>query len=111
MMLIDLNKEQLETLESKIIDFKGRAQVLESALGALIIGQKFGWRVIKLVHSPATVKRYEKILGLKFQDVCPERTKQSGRSVGLTVADKLQSFWAVALGKKNVPDKSHIDSG
>jgi hypothetical protein len=110
-MLIDLNEEQIATVESKIIDFRGRANVLESALGALIVGQKFGWRLTKMVHSPATVKKYEKILGLKFQDVCPERTQQSERSVGLNMAKKLQSFWAVALGKKDVPNKSHLDSG
>lgn len=109
-MLINLTEEQNTILEAKIETFKGTVDVLESAIGALVVGQKYGWRVAKMVHSPATIKKYEKLLGLKFEDVCPERTKLSKRNVGLRIADKLKSFWAVALGKTAVPNKAHLDS-
>lgn len=109
--LIDLTESETEVLETAINEFQGQLGVLESAAGALIVGQKFGWRVLQIAHSQTTLKKYEKILGLKFKDVCPERTELSKKSIGLRIADKLKSFWAVALGKTPVKNKDCLDSG
>ncbi len=104
-----LSKEQQETVLMAIKNYKGNVQKLEAAIGALFIGSNYGWRVLKIIHSPATYKSYESILGIKYQDVCPERTEISKKSFGLAVADKLQSFWAVATGKTSIKNKQHID--
>jgi hypothetical protein len=107
-MLINLDKEQEQQVEQAIKQFRGRLSVIEMSVGALVIGQRYGWRVLKLVHSPMTIKKYEKVLGLKFTEVCPERTELTHKSVGLAIADKLGSFWAVATGKKKVKGKDEI---
>ncbi len=45
---------------------------VESAIGALVMGQMFGYRVLELVHSVATRKKYCKLLGIQsFREVCP----------------------------------------
>lgn len=108
---VGLTVDQITQLETAVKDFEGQLGVLESAVGALVVGHKFGWRVLQIAHSQATLKKYEKILGLKFKDVCPERTELSKKSIGLRIADKLKSFWAVALGKTPVANKDCLDSG
>ncbi|MEH6542466.1 MAG: hypothetical protein V7721_00860 [Porticoccaceae bacterium] len=106
-----LTKEQNQTITKAIDGYRGQAPTLESALGAVLIGHRYGWRVLKVIHSPATYKKYEKILGVKFQDICPERGPKASRSMGLKIADRLNSFWAVATGKKKIPNKAMLDDG
>ncbi len=108
MLLPDLSDEEIATIEKSIKDFRGISTTLESALGALIIGNKMGWRVLKMCHSPATLKKYEKILGISYEELCPERTELSKKNFGLVAADKLKSFWAVATGKKPIKNKSDL---
>lgn len=103
-----LTDEQNAVIQQSIAQYRGHATALESALGAVVIGHNYGWRVLKLVHSPATYRKYENILSVKFQDLCPERGPLSNKSRGLAIADKLNSFWAVATGKKKIEDKSEL---
>lgn len=107
--LLLLDKEVEQRILQHMNDFKGQFTTLESALGALIMGQHFGWRILKICHTPATYRSYEKILGIKFQDVCPEITALGKRkSIGYAIAQKLGSFWAVIMGRKKVPNKGGL---
>lgn len=107
--LLDLDEATEQVILQHMDDFRGIATTLESALGALVIGQYFGWRVLKLIHNPATYRRYEKVLGIDFKDVCPEITKTGERkSVGYAITKALGSFWAVIMGKRKVPEKGLI---
>jgi hypothetical protein len=101
-------------LNEVIRDFRGNFDILESALGALIIGRVVGWRVLKLLHSARAFRRYEKILGLEFQgkfpwsldeDVMPERGPYRNKSVAFKVTEKLGNFWEVANAGRDVPKK------
>lgn len=106
---LNLSEEQEQIILKNIKEFRGVGTTLESALGALIMGQYFGWRVLKILHNPLTYRRYEKILGVKFQDVCPETTGYSEtKSVGYAITQKLGSFWAVVMGRRKVADKGKI---
>ncbi|SKA94989.1 hypothetical protein SAMN02745130_03713 [Thiothrix eikelboomii] len=107
--LLMVDKETEEAILQKMREFQGVATTLESALGALVVGQYFGWRVLKLLHTPATYRRYEKVLGIKFQDVCPEITEMGRKkSIGYAITEKLGSFWAVIMGRKKVPNKGNL---
>lgn len=107
--LLIVDKETEEAILQKMHEFQGIATTLESALGALVVGQYFGWRVLKLLHTPATYRRYEKVLGIKFQDVCPEITEMGKKkSIGYAITEKLGSFWAVIMGRKKVPNKGNL---
>lgn len=102
-----------DATEQKILqnmqEFRGIGTTLESALGALIVGQFFGWRVLKLMHNPATYRKYEKVLGVEFKAVCPEITEfGKKKSIGYAITEKLGSFWAVVMGKRKVADKGLI---
>ncbi len=108
---LNLSEEQEQIILKNIKEFRGVGTTLESALGALIMGQYFGWRVLKILHNPLTYRRYEKILGLSFQDVCPETTGYSEtKSVGYAITQKIGSFWAVVMGKRKVEDKGLIEN-
>ncbi|WP_292995207.1 hypothetical protein [Nitrosomonas sp.] len=108
---LNLSEEQEQIILKNIKEFRGVGTTLESALGALIMGQYFGWRVLKILHNPLTYRRYEKILGLNFQDVCPETTGYSEtKSVGYAITQKIGSFWAVVMGKRKVEDKGLIEN-
>ena len=107
--LLDLKEEHEKIILHSIKGFSGIGTTLESALGALILGHVFGWRVLKLLHTPSTYRRYEKALGIEFKDVCPEITELGKKkSVGYAITEKLGSFWAVVMGKRKVPEKGLI---
>ncbi|MFT6916296.1 MAG: hypothetical protein ACJAWL_002630 [Motiliproteus sp.] len=106
--MIDLTDEQQTQLTERIAKFKGSATTLESAIGALVLGQHYGWRVLKIIHTPSTYKKYETILDITFQELCPERTELSKKSFGLAAADKLNSFWSVVMGKTPIKNKGML---
>jgi hypothetical protein len=107
--LLDLDEETEQKILQQLNEFQGIGTTMESALGALIMGQYFGWRVLKLLHNPATYRRYEKILGIEFKGVCPEITERGKqKSIGYAISEKLGSFWAVIMGKRKVPEKGLI---
>lgn len=108
-LLSSLKPEHEQIILKKMGEFRGLGTTLESALGALLIGQYFGWRVLKLIHNPSTYRKYEKILGVDFKDSCPEHTPMGEfRSVGYAITKKLESFWSVVMGRRKVPDKGFI---
>lgn len=107
--LLVLDEETEQIILKQMREFRGNGSTLESALGALIMGQYFGWRVLKLMHNPSTYRRYEKVLGIEFKDVCEDITELGKRkSIGYAITKKLGSFWAVIMGKRKVPDKGLI---
>jgi hypothetical protein len=80
-------------------DYRGDASILEGAIGALLWGRHVGWQGIRLMHAFYTIQRYERILGVKFRDVLPERTDKSRRMNGVRLADAFERFWqAVSSG-------------
>ena len=106
--MIKLDEELKNQLEEAVKNYQGNGNTLETALGAVLMGQMFGWRVLKMMHNPTTYSKYEKILGIKFRDICKEETKFTQRNVGMKIVAKLQNFWDVVRGTYQVKDKGHI---
>lgn len=75
---------------------------LESALGMLYLGHAFGWRVVYIVHTIATVRKYERILGIVAKEAFPENTPHSDRVMGYRVLDKVSNFWKTVKGEMSV---------
>ena len=107
--LLDLPKDVEALVLDNLANYRGPGTTLESALGALIIGRHYGWRVLRMMHSPSTYSKYEKLLGVEFKTVCPEDTDLSQRSIGMRVAVKLKSFWAVVMGREKVDNKGVLE--
>jgi len=108
-----LMKENFHSDIEKIIknaslNFKGQLPTLEAAIGALYIGQIYGWRVLRIAHGSTSYNKYEDILKIKFNDICPEKGVLGKRSWGLRLAEKMESFWKVATGKVKTKGKSLI---
>ncbi len=93
---------QSELFDKAILNFKGGIDELESALGMYALGRHVGWRVLYIVHSKKTVKKYEDILGISVRDEFPEEGPEARRSMGYTVAKTFSNFWKVVSGEEKV---------
>lgn len=98
-----------EVIDRTIRDASGQLDELESALGMLLIGHHYGWKVLYMVHSKKTIRKYEEILGIKVREFFPERGPSSARSVGLAFADKMSNFWKVVSGDIKIPDRRKVE--
>lgn len=86
-----------------ISKFTGDLGELESALGMLPLGYQYGWRVLYLIHSKATIRKYEAILGINVRDEFPEAGPSAERNNGYKLVQKIGNFWKVVSGENDVP--------
>lgn len=104
-------KLQLQEIEENgIAHFRGQLDELESALGMLRMGHHFGWKVLYLIHSKRTIRKYEGLLDIKIREIFPETGPSSYRSYGLALAETYSNFWKVAGGDIKIPDRKKVDS-
>lgn len=102
-------KLQLQTIEDQAItNFCGMLDELESALGMLRIGHHVGWKVLYLVHSKKTIRKYEDILKIRIRDLFPEKGPSAQRSIGLALAEKISNFWKVVSGEIKIENRREI---
>ena len=85
--------------EKKAATFQGDIRTFESAWGALLLGTQYGWKVLFLVHSQATIKKYEDITGFKFRDKCEADTPLSRKSNAYRALQHVTSFWKAVRGE------------
>ena len=77
---------------------------LESALGMYMIGFHFGWKVLYLLHSKRTVRKYEDILGIKVAEVFDEVGPDADRTNAYKIIAAASNFWKAVSGEeKPVP--------
>jgi hypothetical protein len=89
-------------IKKAFTEYSGDFTVFESAIGALFLGVMIGWRPLLIIHSPKTIKRYEKILDIDFKKILPETIESlSDRSRGYQIVAALDKFWPAVTG--NVP--------
>lgn len=88
--------------------YKGHAQVLESAIGALNLGYHVGWRVLYVLHDKKTIRKYEDILGIKFREYFEETGPGSERSLGYKAILAIKKFWNVVNGDIKVANKTEL---
>ena len=90
-------------LDDAVRDFGGQIDELESAIGMYIVGHHFGWKVLHLIHSKKTIKKYEDILGVRvnevFADVGPDADRTNAHKIITTVSN----FWKAVSGEEKVP--------
>lgn len=91
--------ELVVLIDKAIKDFVGNTDTLTGAIGFLMLGRKFGWRVMFFMHSQATVRKYEKILSVKFREVLPESGEYSKKAVAWQALQKVTNFWKAVKGE------------
>lgn len=104
--LTEAQRKRLEEIEAEAIAcFKGQLDELESALGMLRMGHHVGWKVLYLLHSKRTVRKYEAILTgdatepVRIRDLFDPTGPSSYRSFGLRLADAASNFWKAISGE------------
>lgn len=98
--------KQLQQIELRAIaKFHGQLDELESALGFLRMGFQYGWKPLAIIHSKKTFKKYEQILEINAQELFPEETPTSDRSIGYSFAKKIAKFWKIVNGEEKVENK------
>jgi hypothetical protein len=76
---------------------------VESALGMYMLAYHFGWKVLYLVHSKKTIKKYEEILGLKLSDAFDEFGPDADRTNAYMIIQKVSNFWKLVSGDEKSP--------
>ena len=71
---------------------------LESALGMYMVGFHFGWRILYMVHTKKTIRKYEALLDIKVADVFPEYGLDADRTNAFKILQTISSFWRVVSG-------------
>ena len=99
-------QKMAELFDHAVHTFKGGIDELESAIGMYFLGRHMGWKVLHLVHSKKTIKKYEEILGISIREAFPEEGPESSRSMGYTIAKTFSNFWKVVSGEEKV-DRSN----
>ena len=96
----DLTDKQLvELIDKAIKGFKGNSETLGAAIGYLMLGRKFGWRVMYFMHSQGTVRKYEKILSIRSEDVMPEEGSLARKALAFEAMKKVSNFWKAVKGE------------
>ena len=96
--------EVLRVVDEAIARYTGDVSVLETAIGALMLGRRVGWRPLLMMHTTATIARYQQVLGLKFREVLPEVGPLAGKSLGWSMLGRMKDFWKVV--RRQIPGKS-----
>lgn len=96
-----MNDPDLIGIIDRAVDrFDGDLDELESAIGMLMLGRHYGWRVVLLIHSPSTIRKYLKILGLpNLRGVLPEVGVLAHRSRAWRLVEGTSNFWKVVRGQ------------
>lgn len=104
-----LDASTAASVEQRLAAYRGDGEDISGAVGALVMGQLYGFRGVAMVLSRAKLRRYEELLGLKLRDHMPERTDLSRRILGVRISDEVGKFWAVVKGDHWVSGKGRAD--
>lgn len=94
--------------EKSVAGYHGNGEVLEGAWGALLVATQMGWKVAFIMHNQGTIKKYEKITGVKFRELCEPTTPLSGKSWGYKIASNLSSIWKAIRGEESIPRRGEL---
>jgi hypothetical protein len=73
---------------------------LEAAIGMYTMGFHYGWKVLHLIHSKKTIRKYEELLGIKITEEFPELGKDAWRSNAHKILQVVSNFWKVVSGEE-----------
>ncbi len=102
-------QEANKIIEKAMSNFKGQIPTLESAIGALHVGRKFGWKVLYIIHDMRTLKKYEDILGINFKGTFEEAGLLAHKSMGYQAVTKLSNFWKAVKGETPIKRRKEAE--
>lgn len=101
-----------KVLDEAIVRFAGNLDELEGAIGMYMLGRHVGWRVLYLIHSKKTVRKYEQILGItSIRDEFEADGPDADRSLAWRALQAVSNFWKAVSGEIPIADKKLIEKG
>ena len=95
--------ERYRFLDQVIRNAECQLDELESALGMYLVGFHFGWKVLYMIHSKRTIKKYEAILGIKVTEVFDPVGPDADRTNAFKIISAVSNFWKVVSGDEKPP--------
>ena len=95
--------ERYRLMDQATREFSGQLDELESALGMYVLGHHVGWKVLHLIHSKRTIKKYEEILGIRVTEVFQPAGPDADRALVFKFIKDLSNFWKAVSGEEKVP--------
>lgn len=93
------DEEAIVIVNTAIKNFRGDSGQLRNAIGAFLIGRQFGWKPAFLIFDKESVRKYEKMLDVKFRDTMPEEGRYANKSAAWIAMRKVKSFWKAVKGE------------
>ena len=90
-------------MDAVISDYRGQIDELESAIGMYMVGRHFGWKILYLVHSKRTMKKYEEILGIKASEAFEPFGPDAPSTRAFELLQHASNFWKVVSGEEKLP--------
>ena len=109
-LLIDSKaaKSRHDLMDQAIFNFDGQLDELEGALGMYMIGRHFGWKVLYVIHSKKTIRKYEQILSITVRDEFTEVGPDAQRSNGFRAVQFASNFWK-SITSGQIPEKRVVE--
>lgn len=89
-----------QKIEQVCEEFHGQLDHLYQAVGMIVVGRYFGWRVMRLVAPARTWRLATKLFG-DPKLLMPERGRLAHKSVGLKLADRIGDYWGIIRGSRS----------
>ena len=86
-------------VQKAINAFHGNLGELEQAIGMLVVGYRFGWRVLYLAHNKRTVEKAQKLLNIDFRKELPEVGDRAEKSYAWKAYQGVTNFWKAVKGE------------
>jgi hypothetical protein len=93
------DKAAAEIADRAITRFRGDSRKLTNAIGLLFVGRRVGYRPLLLMTDKTTLRRYEDILGIKYQEVLPEVGPDPDKSMAWRAVANVSNFWKAVKGE------------
>jgi hypothetical protein len=84
-------------------NYTGQMDDLYQAVGMLVVGRFYGWRVMRIAGTRPNWKTANQLFG-DLKTLMAEREEFAYRSLGLKMSDELGQYWEIIRGQEKIPD-------
>ena len=95
------DQDLLEKVDEVIVQFRGQIDDLSGAVGLVMLGRMFGWRVVRLTLPRRTWATATKLFDCDLKQLLPERGRYAHKSLGLNIVDQIGGYWDFIRGTKD----------
>jgi hypothetical protein len=104
MNLMFLTDDEQKYLHHILATYRGPGDALRDAVGALMVGKVYGWRVLRVMYGGKLYAKFQRTLQLDFKEWCEPETEFAARHRGYQAALKVGDFWKLVRGDMPQPE-------